>query len=101
MSSKAKPGAVAGGRVPRHGARAARPSHSPNFPTVQLAAMVVYDGRTAIGEIEDHGPRKILAFDLTPTGRVPLGQFPDRRAAIRAVSDLHSAAMRETGRDAP
>jgi hypothetical protein len=67
----------------------------------QPAAMVVYDGRTAIGEIEDHGPRKILTFDLTPTGRVPLGRFPDRRAATRAVSDLHPAAMRKRGREAP
>lgn len=27
--------------------------------------MTVYDGRTAIGEIEDHGPRNILAFDTS------------------------------------
>jgi hypothetical protein len=72
------------------------PSQRPRQP----AAMVVYDGQTAIGEIEDHGPRKIFAFDITPTGRVALGQFPDRRAAIRAVSDLHPAALRKPGRGA-
>jgi hypothetical protein len=63
----------------------------------QPTPMTVYDGRVAIGEIEDHGPRNILAFDLTPTGRVALGQFPDRRAAIRAVSVLHPTLPRTSG----
>jgi hypothetical protein len=65
------------------------------------AVMVVYDGQRAIGEIEDHGPRNILAFDLSPTGRVALGQFPDRRAAIRAVSVLHPPVPRVRERGAP
>jgi hypothetical protein len=58
---------------------------------IQPTPMVVYDGRIAIGEIEDHGPRKILAFDLTPTGRIALGQFPDRRAAMRAVFEARTS----------
>jgi hypothetical protein len=66
----------------------------------QPAPMTVYDGRTAIGEIEDHGPRRIIAFDLTPTGRVSLGQFPDRRSAIRAVSVLHPPVLIGSGKDA-
>jgi hypothetical protein len=36
--------------------------------------MTVYDGQTAVGEVEDHGPRKILAFATSPLGRrIPLG----------------------------
>jgi hypothetical protein len=62
--------------------------------------MVVYDGRTAIGETEDHGTRRVFAFDLAPTGRVALGQFPDRRAAFRAISALHPAVQRTSGRGA-
>jgi hypothetical protein len=31
--------------------------------------MTVYDGQTAVGEVEDHGPRKILAFTASPFGR--------------------------------
>jgi hypothetical protein len=67
---------------------------SPNFRAAQPAVMSVYDGQAAIGEIEDHGPRKILAFDLTPSGRVALGTFDDRRSAIRAVSARHPTALR-------
>jgi hypothetical protein len=54
--------------------------------------MVVYDGRNPIGEIEDHGPRRVVAFELTPTGRAPIGTFPDRRTAMKAVSCRHSEA---------
>jgi hypothetical protein len=51
--------------------------------------MTIYDGTLPIGEIEDHGPRKILAFDLIAGERVALGTFPDRRSAMRAVIDRH------------
>ncbi len=47
---------------------------------------MVYDGTAAIGEIEDHGDRHIIAFQLTPAGRVRIGTFPTRREAMRAVS---------------
>jgi hypothetical protein len=56
------------------------------------AVMSVYDGTLPIGEIEDHGPRRILAFDLTAAGRVALGTFPDRRSARRAVVERHLAS---------
>jgi hypothetical protein len=54
--------------------------------------MVVYDGRSSIGEIEDHGRRHVLAFELTPSGRVHIGTFPDRRTAMRAVSLRYAEA---------
>jgi|HubBroStandDraft_1064217.scaffolds.fasta_scaffold366837_2 hypothetical protein len=57
--------------------------------------MTVYDGQTAVGEVEDHGPRKILAFATSPLGRrIPLGTFGDRRSAIRAVA---AASRRAAG----
>jgi hypothetical protein len=52
--------------------------------------MIVYDGRTAIGEIVDHGPGKVKAYSLTESGRVSLGSFPTRREAMRAISAQHT-----------
>jgi hypothetical protein len=55
-----------------------------------LSRLVIYDGRTPIGELEEHAaPRHVLAFTLTPAGRVKIGQFPDRRSAMRAIH-VHS-----------
>jgi hypothetical protein len=51
-----------------------------------LSRLMVYDGQVAIGEVEDHGDRDIIAFQLTATGRVRIGTFPTRREAMRAVS---------------
>jgi hypothetical protein len=48
--------------------------------------MIVYDGRTAIGEIVDAGHGKVKAYALTESGRVSLGSFPTRREAMRAIS---------------
>ena len=57
--------------------------------------MTVYDGQTAVGEVEDHGPRKILAFATSPLGRrIPLGTFGDRRSAVRAVAAASRRAVR-------
>jgi hypothetical protein len=57
--------------------------------TAPLSRLLVYDGTIAIGEVEDHGDRRIIAFQLTPSGRVKIGQFPDRRSAMRAI-EIHS-----------
>ena len=55
-----------------------------------LSRLVVYDGRTPIGELEQHAaPRRVLAFTLTPAGRLVIGTFPDRRSAMRAI-EVHS-----------
>jgi hypothetical protein len=48
--------------------------------------MIVYDGRTAIGEIVDAGPGKVKAYSLTESGRVSLGSFRTRTEAMRAIS---------------
>jgi hypothetical protein len=49
--------------------------------------MVVTNGRETIGEITDHGPGKVLAIQITPTGkRMSLGYHPTRRAAMAAIS---------------
>jgi hypothetical protein len=57
--------------------------------TGSLSRLLVYDVRVAVGEIEDHGDRHIIAFTLTATSRVRIGQFPDRRSAMRAI-EIHS-----------
>jgi len=55
------------------------------------SAMTVYDGRTAIGEIFDHGPGKFRAVDITATGkRVDLGFHPARRTAMDVISARHA-----------
>jgi hypothetical protein len=51
--------------------------------------MIVYDGRTAIGEIVDAGPGKVKAYALTESGRISLGSFPTRREAMRAIAVHH------------
>jgi len=53
--------------------------------------MRVYYGHIALGEIEDWGKGDIRAFDLTPSGRVSVGTFPDRRSAMRAVGHRDDA----------
>ena len=59
-----------------------------------LSRLVVYDGRTPIGELEEHAPpRRIIAFQLTATSRVKIGEFPDRRSAMRAI-EVHSPEPR-------
>lgn len=50
------------------------------------AAMVVYYGMRALGEIEDHGSGDVRAWVGTGSDRVALGTYPDRRTAMRAVS---------------
>ena len=51
--------------------------------------MLVYDGRTAIGEICEVGPKNVKAYALTESGRIPLGSFPTRREAMRAIAVHH------------
>ena len=55
-------------------------------PTSRL---MVYDGAVAIGEIEDHGRGRVIAYQHTATTRVKIGEFPDRVSAMRAIS-VHS-----------
>jgi hypothetical protein len=47
--------------------------------------MRVYDGTVVVGEIEDHGNRCVIAYQITSAGRVAIGRFPDRRSAMRAI----------------
>jgi hypothetical protein len=51
------------------------------------ALLAVYDGTRALGEIEDHGRGDVRAWLGIGDGRVPLGTYPDRRAAIRGISE--------------
>jgi len=46
----------------------------------------VYDGTLQVGEIEDHGRRRVLAFAIGKRGRVKIGIFANRLEAMRAVS---------------
>jgi hypothetical protein len=49
--------------------------------------MVVYDGMRALGTIEDHGKNDVRAWLGTGDESKPLGSFPTRRDAMRAVSE--------------
>jgi hypothetical protein len=57
--------------------------------------MTVYDGAKALGEIEDHGREGVRAFLGTgEEERKPLGTtYPDRKVAMRAVSDAARATQ--------
>lgn len=52
--------------------------------------MRLYDGLTAIGEVLDYGPGKVLAFHLTEGRRVSLGFHQDRQTAREAIEALHA-----------
>jgi hypothetical protein len=81
-------------RVPNHSDPSRQGAHGRPKPTPKR----VYYGHTAVGEIEDWGKGDIRAFDLTPSGRVAVGTFPDRRSAMRAVGrkgEAKEAATRE------
>lgn len=54
--------------------------------------LTVYDGTCALGEIEDHGPHDIRAWLGIGDDRTALGAYPDRKAAMRAVSEAARAA---------
>lgn len=45
-----------------------------------------YDGRVCIGEIEEHGRGRVVAYAVGKRGRVKIGIFPSRVEAMRAVS---------------
>jgi hypothetical protein len=49
--------------------------------------MGVYSGQERIGEIIDHGNRCVMAYRVTASGRRLLGRYPDRKAAMVAVSN--------------
>jgi hypothetical protein len=53
--------------------------------------MAVYDGTRALGEIEDYARGDVRAFVGIGDDRVIFGIFPDRRAAMRAVSEAAKA----------
>jgi hypothetical protein len=57
--------------------------------------MRLYDGPTAIGEVLDYGPGKVLAFHLIEGRRVSLGFHDDRRAAREAIEARHVTRLSE------
>jgi hypothetical protein len=46
----------------------------------------VYDGQTLVGEIEDRGRRKVVAFRLEGARRTEVGTYATRLEAMRAVT---------------
>lgn len=56
------------------------------------AILGVYWGTRLEGELEDHGPGEVRAFVGTGPDRKPLGSYPDRRSAMRAVSQAAATA---------
>jgi hypothetical protein len=54
--------------------------------------MTVYDGMRGLGEIEDHGRNDIRAWVGIGDERRAIGAYPDRKAAMRAVSQAADAA---------
>jgi hypothetical protein len=51
------------------------------------APLQVYDGQTLIGEIEDGGRGRVIAFRLDRRRRIEVGTFPTRIDAIRALAN--------------
>jgi hypothetical protein len=51
------------------------------------APLQVYDGQKLIGEVEDHGRGRVIAFRLDyPRRRIKVGTYPTRIAAMRALT---------------
>jgi len=48
--------------------------------------MAVYDGQDCIGEIEERGRSRIVAYAIDKRGRIEIGEFANRIEAMRAVS---------------
>jgi hypothetical protein len=46
----------------------------------------VYSGQVLVGEIEDHGRGKVIAFRLDRRRRIKVGTFPTRIAAMRELA---------------
>ena len=61
--------------------------------TGPTSRLMVYDGPVAIGEVEDHGRGRVIAYQHTATTRVKIGEFPDRVSAMRAIH-VHSPEPR-------
>jgi hypothetical protein len=56
------------------------------------AVMTVYQGRTAIGTIQDFGKGQVLARVVDDNGRYrSLGYHADRKTAMLAVTNAHEA----------
>jgi hypothetical protein len=58
--------------------------------------MTVYNGTSSLGEIEDYLRKGVHAFLGTGDERKPLGTYPDRKAAMRAVSEAARAVGEAT-----
>jgi hypothetical protein len=61
--------------------------HVPHKEHVMPLVMAVYHGTHLLGEIEDRGHGDVRAFRLTESGRIAIGTFPDRKAAMRSVGE--------------
>jgi hypothetical protein len=48
--------------------------------------LAVYDGLLCIGEIEDRGRGRVVAYAVGKRGRIKIGNFANRLEAMRAVS---------------
>jgi hypothetical protein len=47
--------------------------------------LAVYDGRDCVGEIEERGGGRIVAYAIEQQGRVEIGKFANRIDAMRAI----------------
>jgi hypothetical protein len=56
------------------------------------SVMTVYFGHISEGELEDHGPGDVRAWVGIGEDRVAIGVYPDRKTAMRAVSEASKAA---------
>jgi hypothetical protein len=60
-----------------------------------VAPLQVYDGQLLVGEIEDHGLGRVIAFRLDGRRRIEIGTFPTRIAAMRALAKPTERRARE------
>jgi hypothetical protein len=55
----------------------------------------VYDGRQHVGVLEDKGRRTVVAFQIGPKGRVKVGIFRTRTAAVLAIHQARAQLARK------
>jgi hypothetical protein len=58
---------------------------------ITKSALQVYSGQKFLGEIEDHGRRRVVAFKIDDKGcRRKVGTFATRVLAMRAVVNVEA-----------
>ncbi len=72
---------------PPHGRRTGSLMNAPATKAKRNAMpLQLYSGQLLVGEIEDHGRGRVIAFRLDRRRRIKVGTYPTRRDAMRALA---------------